>query len=208
LKEVNHLFKHDKELGERIDLNLKEQGLSYEGSIKVRHFVDVLYNDYGLKEIEAKITNRLEGLKVAVHYGCHLLRPSEVTNFDEPYNPSIIDDLVEVTGATSVPWNLMLRCCGAPVLAVNEKVALKLIKDKLDSAKKAGAECIVTACPFCEIMFDLQQLELSQSYGLEYDLPALLYPQLLGLALGLTPDNLGLELNRIPTDKLLERFSR
>ncbi|MFQ6094535.1 MAG: CoB--CoM heterodisulfide reductase iron-sulfur subunit B family protein [Candidatus Bathyarchaeia archaeon] len=206
LKEANHLMYNDHKLREAVNSGLRGVGLDYTGSVRVKHYIEVLYKDYGVDKIKSKVKGHLKGLKVAVHYGCHLLRPSDVTGFDNPFNPNMLDELVELTGAVSVPWRLKLRCCGAPILATNERIALKLTRDKLRSAKKAGADCLVTVCPFCEIMFDLQQLELDRTYGFKYDIPSLLYPQLLGLALGLDAEDLGFDLNRVPADAILERY--
>jgi heterodisulfide reductase subunit B len=99
-------------------------------------------------------------------------------------------------------------CCGAPTLAASEETALQLAKMKLDSAKKAGADCLVTVCPFCEVMFDTQQLKIASETGQRYDMPALFYPQLLGLSMGFKPDDVGLGMNRIPAEKVLDFLSK
>jgi len=144
------------------------------------------------------MTKKLEGLKVAVHYGCHLIRPSKIVQFDNPELPRKVDELVELTGAESIEYQEKLKCCGAPVLAVNEKLALELTKQKLLSAKEAGAHCIVTTCPFCGIQFDLFQLKVEDLIKESIELPMLFLPQLLGLSLGIEPKLLGLELHRVP----------
>ncbi len=204
LSEANHILKEDEGLRREVNELLKGEGLEYTGKQQVKHFIAMLYKDYGIDNIKPRIVKPLKGLKGAFHYGCHILRPSEVTKFDDPEKPQILDRLVEATGAECVDWPLKLRCCGAPALATNEALALSLLKRKLDDAKAAGVDCTVQICPFCEVMFDTQQLRVSQDYGVVYDLPALFYPQLLGLALGLGPDELGLNLNRVSTDKVVK----
>ena len=150
------------------------------------------------------MVKNLNGLKVAVHYGCHLLRPSKILQFDNPEMPHKIDELVELTGAKSIEWREKLKCCGAPVLAVNEKLAIDLARQKLLSAKEAGAQCLVTTCPFCGIQFDLIQLKIEELYREPIGIPMLFLPQLLGLSLGIKPGALGFDLHRVPLDGLIE----
>jgi len=208
LVEARHVLKEDERLRVEVNGILKEEGLEFKGSSSVKHFVQVLYHDYGLSKIKSRVVNPFRGLKTAVHYGCHVLRPSEITKFDRAEDPSLLDRLVEVTGTKSVNWLLKTMCCGAPTLAASEETALQLVKMKLDSAKKAGADCMVTICPFCEVMFDTQQLKIAFETGQSYDLPALFYPQLLGLSMGLKPDDVGLGMNRIPAEKVLDFLSK
>jgi len=194
LKETNHVLKEDEELRQKVNEILKKEDLEFKGTTEVKHLVQVLYHDYGINKIEEFIQNPFKDLKAAVHYGCHSIRPSEHAEMGDPENPRIVDELVEVTGAESVSWPLKLICCGAPVLASDEDVAINLIKRKLDSAKSSGAECTIQICPFCEVQFETMQVRVERDFGVEYSLPAIFYPQLLGLTLGIKPDLLGFNL--------------
>ncbi len=198
LKDVDHVLHTEEEQRKAVNEVLKELGLEYTGKSKIRHFVEVLYD---LKdEIASKIVKPLEGLKVAFHPGCHLLRPSKVAGFDDPELPSKVDELIELTGAKSIPWNLKLRCCGSPLLIASEDVATRILKEKLADAKASGANCVVTNCPACHTQYDVQALGLTDENGESLELPALFVTQILGLAMGLDEERLGLELDRISLD--------
>ena len=203
LKDVYHFLKHDKEYQNKVNKELKEMDLEFKGTVKPRHFIEVLYTDIGLEEIKKKITKSLDGVGIAIHYGCHLLRPEDVTEI----KPEVFDELVEVTGAKVIEYPLWKQCCGATVLPVNEALAIRLARDKIKSMKEYGAEYAAICCPACGNQLDLQQLGLKDSYGEVYDLPILLYPQLLGLALGLSDDDVGLEMNRVPAGSILDHLT-
>jgi len=196
LKEVNHLLKSDSKLKDKVNELLKVNDLKFEGSIEVKHFIElVLAIDE--EKIKEKITKPLEGLKVAVHYGCHILKPSETSKFDNVEAPKKLDRLVELTGATPVNWQNKLNCCGAPLLSIDEDTSVRMARLKFQGAKKADSECMVSVCPFCFIQLELIQLKVQDVYEEEYDIPVLYLTQLLGLAMGLDPEMLGLELHRI-----------
>ncbi|MCS7364391.1 MAG: CoB--CoM heterodisulfide reductase iron-sulfur subunit B family protein [archaeon GB-1867-035] len=205
LMEAEYLVKTNKDLREQVNTILKStDNLVYEGGVKIKHLIEVLYNDIGLDRLRDEIKRPLDGLRVAVHYGCHILRPSNRLKFDNAENPRILDDLVEITGAKSIYWPLKLWCCGSPILAVDENLSLSIAGMKLKSAKEAGADCIVTICPSCQIQFDTFQPDISKVTGEQYNMPVLLYPQLLGLALGFTPKEVGLHLNEISAERLVK----
>ena len=200
LKDVDHVLHTDEKQREAVNKVLNEIGLEYSGKSQVRHFVEVLYD---LKdEIASKIVKPLDGLRVAFHPGCHLLRPSNVAGFDNPELPQKVDELIELTGAKSIPWALKLRCCGSPLLISSEEVATQILREKMANAIESGANCIVTNCPACHTQFDVQALGLKSDDGKSLELPALFVTQILGLAMGLDPDRLGLEMNRISLDPI------
>ena len=208
LEKANKKLKENPQLASKINQILKNVKREFKGSIEVKHFIKVLAEDFGIDNIKKFIKKRFKGLKVAVHYGCHLLRPSDILKFDNPENPAVLDKLVEITGAESIYWPLKLWCCGAPILAIDEKISLSMARAKIESAKESEADCIVTVCPFCQIQLDALQPEISRIAGKQYNIPVLLYPQLLGLAMGFTPEELGLDLNKIPADNLLSFLSK
>ena len=203
LKDVHHILKHDEGAAKEVNKRLKKDGLEFKGISTPRHFIEVLYTDIGIQEIKSKITNPLDGVGIAIHYGCHLLRPVDVTEFE----PEVLDELVEATGATVVEYPLWKQCCGATVLPVNEPLGIRLARDKLKSMKESGASFSIVVCPACGNQLDLQQLGLKETYKEEYNLPVLFYPQILGLALGLDEEEVGLSMNRVPADPILDHLA-
>jgi len=202
LKETSNLLKERPNRLPEVNDILASEGLVYTGKTRLRDILQVFYEDYGVDKIKSKVERTLEGLRVAVHYGCHLLRPSQVIRFDDPESPHILDELVEITGASSVYWPLKLWCCGFPTFSADRKMGLSLTRIKLKDAKDAGVHCMVTTCPSCQISFDMLQPTISRAYNEKYDIPILYYPQLLGLALNLPPEKLGLNLNRVSTEPI------
>jgi heterodisulfide reductase subunit B len=156
----------------------------------------VLYHDVGLDTLKSKITRQYNDVKIAAHYGCHALRPSKITRFDDPVAPFIFDKLVEVTGAKSVEWTRKLECCGAPVLGVNDDLSMNLTKKKISSGKKAGADYFCSACPYCHLQFDTVQKMMVSKNGSD-PLASVLYPQLLGLCMGIDEKTLGIGMNQL-----------
>ncbi len=200
LVETMSILKEDPAMAGEIAESLEKEGLRYEGRLRVRNMLQVLYYDYGIEKVGTGVKRSLKDLKVAVHYGCHLLRPSRKVQFDNAENPHILDELVEKTGAKSVYWPLKLWCCSAPTLPYDERLALGLAGLKLRDAKDSGADCIVTPCPSCLVVFDTLQPRIARLRNEQYNLPVLYYAQLLGLAMGLSPKELGLNLNRTPVE--------
>jgi heterodisulfide reductase subunit B len=203
LKDTWHFLKHNKVYRDKVNEQLKKEGLEFKGTIKPRHFVEALYTDVGIEAIKKTITKPLDGVGIAIHYGCHVLRPQDVTEF----TPEILQELVRVTGASVVDYPLWKQCCGATVLPVNEALAVRLARDKIKSMTEAGAKFATVVCPACGNQLDLQQLGLKASYGEEYNLPVLLYPQILGLAMGLDEEEVGLSMNRVTADPILDHLT-
>ena len=197
LKKADHLMKENSALRNEINRVLGREGLQYDGNIEVKHLLSVLYHEVGLEALREKIAKTYKDLKIAVHYGCHALRPSEITQFDNPVAPVLFDQLVEVTGAKSVDWSLKLECCGAPLLGINDDLSMDLTTQKLKNGKEAGADYLCVACPWCQIQFDHVQNQMHPNRKSEELLPSILYPQLLGLAMDADPQTLGLEMNQI-----------
>ncbi len=197
LKNADHRIKEDPSLREDINNTLKKEGLKFEGGREIRHLLSVLYHDVGVETIKEKITRPYKELKIATHYGCHALRPSEVVEFDDPVNPTLFDKLVALTGAESIYWQARLDCCGAPLFGANDDLSMDLTEKKLANAKQSGANYICDACAYCHIQFDTVQRMINSGRGGNHLLPAILYPQLLGLSLGIDSETLGLGMNQI-----------
>ena len=198
LKKAGFLLRENDSLRKEVNAILEREGISYEGKVEVKHLLYVLHQEVGVEAIKKKIVKTFKGLKIAAHYGCHVLRPSQVVRFDDPVTPSIFDQLVEATGAESIAWPMRLECCGAPLWGVHDELSTEITLKKLRNGRESGADYLCTACTYCQIQFDtVQQIILSQR-GLNHPLPSILYPQLLGLSMGIDPETLGLKMNKIP----------
>jgi heterodisulfide reductase subunit B len=188
-------MRNNPDLNRKVNTLLAEEGLAWREGIVVRHLLTVLDDDIGIDELRRSVQKPLTGLKVAAHYGCHALRPGNITGFDNPLAPTLFERLVSATGATTVEWPLRLDCCGHPLWEKNNRFALALMHNKLTDACQAGAQVMATACTYCQMQFDQVQAQ----YGSQQDrpLPAVLYSQLLGAAMGIDDTSLGLGQNRI-----------
>jgi heterodisulfide reductase subunit B len=209
LSKVNKILKDDNTECEAINRFLSPIGREFNGTVTIKHFTRLLYEDVGLDRIREKIVQPLDTLKIAAHYGCHYLKPSEIYDgFDNPIRPVTLDRLIELTGAEALNYENRKQCCGGGILAVEEATSMKLAADKLGHIRSAGAHAMVLQCPFCSIMYDEYQPTILKAEESEEDIrriPVLYYTQLLGLAMGLDPKKeLGLKKNKVKTKGLLE----
>ncbi len=193
LKKAANILKEDSDLLKDINSILKKEGLIYKGKVEIKHLLSVLYHDVGTKTIKKQVTTPFKKLNIATHYGCHALRPSKITEFDNPANPVIFDELVKVTGAKSIDWAEKLECCGAPLTGINDNVSVKQTMKKIKSGIDAGANFLCSACPYCQIQFDTIQYNI----GSEKQLASIIYPQLLGLTMGIDEKTLGIDMNQL-----------
>jgi heterodisulfide reductase subunit B len=184
----------------------KDLGLSYPNEIVVKHFVRVLNEDVGIDKIKKQVTKPLKELKVIAHYGCHYMRPSYLYGFDNTEIPHTLDDLVAVTGATSIDYADKKMCCGGSVLGVDEQLAVTMANHKLCEAKKNNADALISICPFCTIMYEDNQRKAEEKFHVEYALPVLYYPQLLGLSFGLDKNEVGFKFNRVRPSTILDKI--
>ncbi len=201
LKVNKHYLDTNDEAKDELNELLAEEGLEYSGTSRVRHLLQVFNEDIGFEKIEKAITRPYKGLKLAAHYGCHVTRPGDIVQVDDPENPTIIDDLIALVGATPIDYTGKTRCCGGPMLAMDDGIATAIGQDKIANIKKAGAQGVVTACVFCNIQ--LTQAQFSGEIDRSQLLPTITVPQLLGPALGIDDDSLGLMLNRISPDAIM-----
>jgi heterodisulfide reductase subunit B len=167
-------------------------GREYSGGVKVRHFLQVLKEDYGLAEIRDMIVKPLDGLKVAAYYGCLLTRPKELCIVDDPEDPQLMEELLSVIGAEPIEWPFKTECCGASFSITRTDTVKRLCGEILRMAKESGAECIAVACPLCQTNLDLRQSDIEKSTGEQFGLPVYYFTQLLGKALGLSDEELGI----------------
>jgi heterodisulfide reductase subunit B len=196
LKKAEHALNSDSDLNKDINDILSKEKLHYAGRVRIRHLLTVLHGDVGLEALKPLILKTYNGLQIAVSYGCHALRPSKITGFDDPVAPTLFDELVEITGAYSVDWPRKLDCCGAPLTGINDSLAMDMALNKIISAREAGAHYVCTACPYTHLQFDWVQSRMAGGSEHWEPLAAVLYPQLLGLSMGIDEQALGLSENR------------
>jgi heterodisulfide reductase subunit B len=202
LKEAKSIMESDASMRDRVLEVLSKEGLAYRETIQIRHLFEVLLEDIGIDGIKERLVAGYDGLKIATHYGCHLLRPSRILQFDDPAAPTRFDDLVELTGAQSVSWKSKLDCCGAPALGGDDALSLNLTKQKIKDARAGGADFLCVACVYCQLQFDrVQHMHVAASSN-GNSLAPILYTQLLGLTLGIEPGELGLDQHCMDTSGL------
>jgi len=202
LKHAVHYLREHERLRRTINAELAGEGLSWNDTIRVKHLLTVLCDDIGLPALYASIKRPLSEISVAAHYGCHALRPSSVVHFDDPLAPSIFEDLIAATGAKPVDWPRRLDCCGNPLRGRNDEISLDLMRTKLCDAAESGADCICTACTYCQMQFDEVQAGESAADESVPTVPSILYTQLLGLSMGLPERKLGIRRNYLQIEKL------
>lgn len=196
LAKTNRLLKAIPDLHRDVNDALAEGGLTYSGATAVRHPLDILMNDVGIDAILKCQKRSLGGVKVAPYYGCQIVRPDKT--FDDRENPVLMDVLFERCGGSVVDYPVKVRCCGGMLMTTFEETALKLNRELLECAARAGAEVIVTTCPLCHINLEAYQEKINARFGTGYSIPILYFTQLLGLALGLDAVRLGLDGSFVP----------
>lgn len=204
LRGVSHQLKHDSLKKKSVNEELKKIGKEFKGSIDVKHFVDVLKEK--IDAIKGAITKPLSGVKVACHPGCHYMRPHEWMESDDPMRPTTLRELVAAAGATVVDYDEELLCCGSAVSNAYEEHGEQILKKKLESVNKAGADIICVNCPACFQQFDTNQRGLSKKFEADFDTPVLYITEILALAMGVSPDDIGLKFHRTRMKALLEKL--
>ena len=203
-KTTLYTLQHDRPLWERVRQIVQPAKLNG-NDFRIAHLLEVIGEDFGLDNLKERVVKPLKGLKVACYYGCLLVRPPKVMAFDDPANPTKMDELMTAIGAEPVEWEFKTECCGAFHAIPHPEIVLTLTSKILQAAKDASADVISVACPMCQINLDLRQLDLKKQ-GKNFDIPVLYFTQILGLALGIAENELGLDRLIIdPRPKLRER---
>jgi len=202
LKGINHFINKDIAVKKEINRYLQKIGKVYEGKTKVKHFAEVLYEN--LDKVRENVVNPLTDFKVAVHYGCHYLRPSEIINWDDPFEPTTIDEIIKAIGAISLEYDMKIECCGNPVEKSDKELSLLMIDNKLKSISEVGANCVAVVCPACYQQYEFNQRELNKRNNTDYNLPVFYLSELVALAFGYKPEEIGLNFHRIKANKLFE----
>jgi heterodisulfide reductase subunit B len=204
LKKTNRYLREKDELRDNVQNALKTVGLEYNLSVRVRHPLDVLVNDFGVNQVKSKSKRTLQGFKVANYYGCQMVRPEP--DFEDVEEPHTMDDLFGSLGAECVYFPHNLRCCGGMLMTTFREEALKLNRGILQNAIDNGAEMILTTCPLCQVNLEAYQDKISEMFGDSYEIPIFFFTQILGLALGCNPKKLGLERLLILPERLKQRL--
>ena len=202
LRRVEDHVQRDETLLDKINEALQEEELEYKGGIKVRHLLDVVATDFEPKNIRPLVKRSLSGFRVAPYYGCQALRP--YPDFDDPQEPRCMEPMIEALGAEIHPWAAGAKCCGAALMTTKKEVALELTSGVLQAAQ--GADCIVTVCPMCQMNLEAYQDPISKMTGEDLHISIVYLPQLMGLAFGLTKEDLRLKLNLAITDGFKEKM--
>ncbi len=203
---ANAMLKADRQLMVKINRVLSQAGKEFLGSKEVKHYLQVLMDDIGLKRLKQSVSKPLSNIKVAAFYGCHALRPSELLKLDDPERPRVLEDLIETLGAENIEYRNKLKCCGGLLRGYSDDLALDLAREKLINTAEAGADCIATLCPFCFVALDIGQLQVRSKFNEVYDMPIIHYSELLSLALGVDPKELALETHKIKVDKVVSKI--
>jgi heterodisulfide reductase subunit B len=201
---VNSHLAMDPELQHELDIVLGEIGLRYTGNLRVRHLLELLVTDIGVKAIAQRVERRLGGLRVAPYYGCLVVRP--YAEFDGPDLPTSMDHLLTAMGATVVPYIMKTHCCGGVLMTTQRSIALKLVGDLL--APVRDVDCVVTVCPLCQLNLEAYQREVGAHLGQTLNIPILYFTQLMGLAFALPESALKLKANLMGTAKLEKRLGQ
>jgi len=203
---VNETLKRDKQTRDNVNEILSVANKKFKGTVNVRHTMDVLCEDVGLDKIRSKVTKPLNGLRVATQVGCHLVRP-KMLHAGVGRGFEVLDDLVRTLGGEPVDYDDKEICCGGPLRDIDDHLSRSLANRKLSALKRANVDCVVTACPFCYIQFDLGQLEIKSLLKEEYDIPVLHFVELLSLAMGFKLEGPQLREHRVTIDRIVRKLA-
>jgi len=201
LRKTNRHIDWDPKERKKINEALLEVGLKYETQVEVRHPLDILVNDIGLEALKDKMKQSLQGLRVAPYYGCQIVRPHGY--FDDVDEPDSMDRLLSALGAEVIPYPCKVRCCGGMLMTTQEDVALDLNMKLLQAAEDTNAEIIATACPLCQMNLEAYQGKINGTFGRNFNIPVVYFSHLVGAALGITCQEMGLDKMLVEPVKLM-----
>jgi succinate dehydrogenase / fumarate reductase cytochrome b subunit len=205
---ANKRLKNEPGLLDRINRLLEPDGIAYRGTIQVKHLLWIIVREIGLRQLGAQVVKSLQGLRIAPFYGCYILRPSWDLGFDDPENPTSLEQVIRALGGEAVAYAGRTKCCGFPIILEKEAVAMAMSGANMKEAKDQGADCMVTPCPLCHMSLDIYQDRAGQAVNTQLNLPILHLPQLLGLAMGIPAKELGLARHLIPVDSIVRRINQ
>jgi len=204
LRKVDQIMQEHPEMEKKINTCLAAGGLHYDpGRVRVRHLLDLLYTDIGETAIKDKVVRPLNGLRVACYYGCQIVRP--YNGFDNPEQPTKLDELMKWLGAETVDFPVKAHCCGGHMTQISEPQAFELIRRLLHNAAEYKADVIVCMCPMCQLNLDAYQSRVNSFFGTNYEIPIIFFTQLLGVAFGLDWKKLGFGKEIVPAEPVLKQ---
>jgi succinate dehydrogenase / fumarate reductase cytochrome b subunit len=207
LTHAKKVLAKDQIIKSRTDAALQKIGMKYSGTVTPKHMLQLVVEDLGGPEkLKPLVKRPLKGLKVGAFYGCHLIRPHEIMEFDDPEYPHTFEDVIRALGAEPVIYRGRVMCCGFPIQFVKPLSGEKLAGRQMLDAKRSGAEAMATSCPLCHLSLDTYQKESSKAVGVELNMPVFHFPQLLGLAFGMEAKELGLPRHLVDTKSALQKI--
>jgi heterodisulfide reductase subunit B len=191
---TNAYLKEDPDLADHINFALEEDNLQFSGSIEVRHLMEVYVHEVGLEEVKSRISQPLDGLRVAPYYGCQMVRPKkEGQSTEDIEQPQFFEDLLSAIGADPIDYSpLKVHCCGGSLILTSRRAALGMVRNLLQSALDRDADVVATACPLCQVNLECYQNQVNQEFGTDLSVPVVYFTQLVGLAMGIEPQKLGI----------------
>ncbi len=202
VRKTKDYIKNYENIKEKVNIALEEIGLKYAENVAIKHPLEILYEDYGLKELSSKVKKPLEQLRVVPYYGCQLVRP--YPEVDNANNPIKMSKLIEALGGNVVDYPLQTRCCGGSLMGTIEDIALRLNYVLIKEAVERGGNCIAVLCPLCQFNLDCYQDLINSKYNSNFSIPILFFTQLVGMALGLDKESLGLQRNIVSVDSIFK----
>jgi heterodisulfide reductase subunit B len=204
LSECKHILSENTDMKNKINKMLETEELTYNGNGNIVHTIDLLHDIIGLDEIKKHVKKPLKNINISTHYGCHLIRPSEIGRPVDSENPQKMEKILDAIGATCQYYPEKLDCCGAPIDANLPESALTKTGQKLQAIQDHGFDALVDVCPWCHKMFDSRQIKAGETVAAKLDIPVIYLTQLLGLVFGIQEEKLGLQLNNSPVHKIIK----
>ena len=201
MRKTNRHIKWHPKKRDKINEALQAANLSYDTIVNVRHPLDIIVNDFGLEELRKHVVKPLQGLRIAPYYGCQIVRPHHY--FDDVDDPQTMDRLIEVLGGAPIEYSSKVRCCGGMLMTTDEELALNLNKNLIEEADDNKADLIATACPLCQMNMEAYQGKINSQCHTDYHMPIVYFTHLIGIAIGLNPELMGLDKLIIEPEKLL-----
>jgi heterodisulfide reductase subunit B len=202
LSEAKRIMDSDPAMNDRVNKLLSDEGLKYSGTSNVVSTIDLIHDVIGIDKLKELIKKPLKELKVATHYGCHLIRPSEIGRPDDSENPKKMEKILQAIGANPLDYPEKLDCCGGLLTANLPESALTKTGQKLQKVQEQGFDVFVDVCPWCHRQYDSKQVKAGETVATKLELPVLYLTQLLGISFGIPKEKLGFDLNLSPVDKL------
>lgn len=208
MSQANKRLQDDAAYRAQINEVLKEEGLEYTGNVEIKHLLWVMVEDLGVDKVKTLFTRKLQDLRIAPFYGCYIVRPSWALGFSEhPDRQGALETLIEAVGATVVDFEGKTKCCGLPILLINEKNSVDMVAKHTSTAQHLGANAMVTPCPLCHLNLDGYQPKAAKQSGIAIHMPILHLPQLMGLAMGFSPKEMGMERHIVSTRAVEEKIA-